>query len=85
MLRISLKEAMTEVLYDKNRKYVNNASRAFDLVWSLKDFSRLTTATSSQSPLGHDSRRRHPPSSDLKVPIRAAQVGFRRGLFENLD
>ena len=55
---------MTEVLYDKNRKYVNNASRAFDLVWSLKDFSRLATATSSQSPLGHDSRRRHPPSSD---------------------
>ena len=37
--------------------------------WSLKDFSRLETATSSQSPLGHDSRRRHPPSSDLKVPI----------------
>ena len=37
--------------------------------WSLKDFSRLATATSSQSPLGHDSRRRHPPSSDLKVPI----------------
>ena len=32
MLRISLKEAMTEVLYDKNRKYVNNAARAFDLV-----------------------------------------------------
>ena len=84
MLRISLKEAMTEVLYDKNRKYVNNASRAFDLE-IIKDFSRLATATSSQSPLGHDSRRRHPPSSDLKVPIRAAQVGFRRGLFENLD
>ena len=37
--------------------------------WPLKDFSRLATATSSQSPLGHDSRRRHPPSSDLKVPI----------------
>ena len=53
--------------------------------WSLKDFSRLATATSAQSPLGHDGRRRHPPSSDLKVPIRAAQVGFRRGLFENLD
>ena len=84
MLRISLKEAMTEVLYDKNRKYVNNASRAFDLE-IIKDFSHLATATSSQSPLGHDSRRRHPPSSDLKVPIRAAQVGFRRGLFENLD
>ena len=80
MLRISLKEAMTEVLYDKNRKYVNNASRAFDLV-----SSRLATATSSQSPLGHDSRRRYPPSSDLKVPIRTAQVGFRRGLFETLD
>ena len=32
MLRISLKEAMTEVLYDKIRKYVNDAARAFDLV-----------------------------------------------------
>ena len=32
MLRISLKEATTEVLYDKNRKYVSNAARAFDLV-----------------------------------------------------
>ena len=74
---------MTEVLYDKNRKYVNIASRAFDLE-IIKDFSRLATATSSQSPLVHDSHRRHPPS-DLKVPIRAAQVGFRRGLFENLD
>ena len=35
---------------------------------SLKEFSRLTTATSSQSTLGHDSRHRQPPSSDLKVP-----------------
>ena len=32
MLRISLKEAMTEVIYDKNWKYVNNAARVFDLV-----------------------------------------------------
>ena len=67
MLRISLKEALTEVLYDKNRKYVNRAARAFDLV-SSGYFSRLATATSSQSSLGHDSRHRHPPYSDLKVP-----------------
>ena len=65
---------MTEGIYDKNRKYVNNAARAFDLTLyfkdskDFKDFSRLATATSSQSPLGHESRRRHPPSSDLKVP-----------------
>ena len=32
MLQISLKEAMTEVIYDKNQKYVNNVARAFDLV-----------------------------------------------------
>ena len=32
MLRISLKEAMTKVIYDKNWKYANNAARAFDLV-----------------------------------------------------
>ena len=69
------KEAMTEGVYDKNRKYVNNAARTFDLVSKdfkdsedFKDFSRLATATSSPSPLGHGSRRRHPPSSDLKVP-----------------
>ena len=41
--------------------------------WSVKDFSRLATATSSQSPLGHESRRGHPPSSDLKVPNVNAQ------------
>ena len=32
MLWISLKEATTDVFYDKNRKYVSNAARAFDLV-----------------------------------------------------
>ena len=32
MLQISLKEALTEVVYNKNRKYVNRAVRAFDLV-----------------------------------------------------
>ena len=32
MLRISLKEAMPEVIYDKNWKYVNNAAHPFDLV-----------------------------------------------------
>ena len=37
--------------------------------WSLKDISRLARDTSSQSPLGHDSGHRHPPSSDLRVPI----------------
>ena len=37
------------------------------LTWSLKDFSRLAMATSSQSPLSHESCHRHPLFSDLKV------------------
>ena len=65
MLRISLKEAMTEVLYDKNRKYVNNAARAFDLV--SQGFFAPHDGILFPVPLGHHSRRRHPPSSDLKV------------------
>ena len=32
MLQISLKEAVTEVIHDKNQKYVINVARAFDLV-----------------------------------------------------
>ena len=52
--------------------------------WSLEDFLRLATVTSSQSPLGHDSRRRHPLSSDLKVPNKERGEGrgmpFRRPL-----
>ena len=41
MLLISLKEAMTEVLCDKNRKYVNNAARAFDSLGLLRIFRAL--------------------------------------------
>ena len=64
MLRISLKEAMTEVLY-----FICKQSCSRLRLGLLRIIFAPCDGNLFPVPLGHDSCRRHPPPSDLRVPI----------------